>query len=433
MIAILSADPPEEGMVKGMSSMESAGQDRASGLPVPVPAKRSALDSAGTLAYTAALLWFFISISNLGSSETDDIYFRVALMAVGLSLAAVLVITGYSFRGKFHFAQLVILAVSTGVTIYSLRDPAIFKNAIVFWFFLIPLIFTNKGQAPRVTFACDVLWIVVFCVVMFQIVQMAASGSILSALFGDSLQAIFSERTWTGIFFGLFGLIYQERWARRRNRINLFRFVSSIALSLLTVSFSVILGLTIIAVIRIYRRQPLLSATVAVFAIIVLLFIPLGNISTLDAKVGNRNIAFEDEIYLYRNIWDIVGGFYSPPQFGLDYEQLPGVPTIGVDSFSFPLFLLNNFGIIGILLMCMIARMAFRAGNIGWAAVFALIVALIHPLHLQPGFVLLVTLLGVSGSQFSAAYKTPIRPRRGPAARPSVAGLRSLPERWVRE
>jgi len=131
----------------------------------------------------------------------------------------------------------------------------------------------------------------------------------------------------------------------------------------------------------------------------------------LDTKLGNRNIAFEDEFYLYRSIWDVLGGFYVPPLSGLDYEQLPGVPTIGIDSFSLPTFLLNNFGIIGIFLMFMIAKTALRAGNMGWVAVFAFIVALIHPLHLQPGFVLLVTLLGVSGSQSFT------RPAVAPASR----------------
>lgn len=382
-----------------------------------------ALQRGITLIYTLALLWFFISISYQDPTTTPDIYVRMAQMTVGLLLSVFLVLTGYEANARAHLAQLTSLAIMLGIIVYAARDPGILKNALVFWPFLIPLVFDNRAQAARVLMACDALWLVVLGTVVVELSTNLASGSIIAALFGDSLKSIFSERTWTGVFFGMYGLLYFDRWVEGRRRWDGLRATTSITLALITVSFAVILGIVVITLIRIYRKRPLLSATLAFFAILALLFVPFSRgFETLDMKLGNRNVAFVDEYYLYRSAWDYLFGFLYPPQAGLDYEQMPGVPTIGIDSFSLPTFVLNNFGFAGVLEMFLIGRGARSIGNMGWSMVFVFIVGLIHPVHLQPGFMLLLTLLSVSGS-------VPATSRIGRPAAGDV--LKAVDRRWL--
>lgn len=318
------------------------------------------------------------------------------LFMLGLATAAIVV----AHLGLRVFQQrarvgtwLLVLAIALMIALSS-RSAETFKNALVFWPVLLPLLVRRCTWGMRLGPALDLLWAITLGLVLIDILSITAQAGLSEALFGDSFRLVFSERTWVGLFFALYTLHYVTHARNERNLRTklLLKAAVSVTIALITQSFAVVLSLLVLAPLVLTRGLVGRAAIVAAIVVAV----PLAAVALtelIDLKVQARAIALFDEIDTPRSPAEwLLGGIEARGSH--NYEDLPGVPEIGLNSFSLPFFLLNNFGTVG--MGCFFLLLALAARRVRYVPTVLLattVVSCLHPVHLQLEFMLLATLL----------------------------------------
>jgi hypothetical protein len=317
--------------------------------------------------------------------------FAIALAAAA-AVVAYLVLCVLRQRAQVS-TWLLALAIAL-VVVVSARSGETLKNALVFWPALLPLLLRRSAWGLTLGAVLDLLWTVTLGLVLIDVLIITAQASLSEALFGDSFRLVFSERTWVGLLFGLYALHYvthaQDDGACRTKLLQ--KAAVSAAIALTTQSFAVALGLVVIAPLVLTRG--LVGRTAILVALIAIAPLFAGDLAAvIDLKVQARAIALFDEIDSPRSTAEWLFGLVET-RGSHDYEDLPGVPEIGLNSFSLPFFLLNNFGAVGIGSFLLLLGSAVRRARRAPAVLLATtVVSCLHPVHLQLEFMLLATLL----------------------------------------
>jgi len=271
------------------------------------------------------------------------------------------------------------------------------KNALVFWPVLLLLLLTRCPWKPTLRSSLDLLWWITLTLVLIDVIILALQEGIMYGLFGPAYRLVFSERTWVSLFFALYALHYLTH--SRQNDVHrnalLIKAAVSIIISIVTQSFATILALAVTVPFVLARNLTGRGLLILTFFFAApLLGLAFGDL--IDNKLQARAIALLDEVATKRTNFELLIGMEGT-HVGPDYEELPGVPDIGFNSFTLPYFLLNNFGWIGIFCFSLILIKATRrARQVPLVLLATTVVSFLHPVHLQLEFMLLATLLTLS-------------------------------------
>jgi hypothetical protein len=339
------------------------------------------------------LVAFFGLASRVSLAEKFE-FSGLFIVALAVSAAMLAYLGTRLVRQRSLLVCWLILVTITLVMVISVRTSGTLKNALIFWPVLLPLLLKRCPWDNTLKASLDLLWVVALILVFADVLTLSLQDGLAYALFGPAYRLVFSERTWVSLLFALYALHYliQAQDCRSRRTRLLLKAAVSMTIAVITQSFAVALALAITVPLLLTRS---LVARVLIAAIF-LASVPLASIAfgdLIDLKMQNRAVALFDELGTSRNAIEILFGLQSITN-STDYELLPGVPEIGLNSFSLPFFLLNNFGVIGLVCYLVVFGVAIRrAREVPAVLVATNIVSFLHPVHLQLEFMLLSTLL----------------------------------------
>lgn len=318
------------------------------------------------------------------------------LFVAGLAASAVIILyMGIRLlQQKNHFTTWLLVLTIALVVAISTRNGNVLKNALIFWPVFLPLLLTRCPWSLTLRSSLELLWGITLALVLIDVLTLALQEGIMYGLFGPAYRLVFSERTWVSLFFALYVLYYLAHYRRNDmhgNRL-LIKAAVSMMIAVITQSFATILALAV--TVPFVLTRSLVGR--GLIMLIILTVVPLigGAFGELvDNKLQARAIALLDEVATTRTITELSFGFEGP-RVGPDYEELPGVPDIGLNSFTLPYFLLNNFGWIGICcFFLLLIHTTRRARQVPIVLLATTVVSFLHPVHLQLEFMLLATLL----------------------------------------
>lgn len=342
------------------------------------------------------LLFFFGIASRVSIFEKHgfESFFAIALLAGSVFLFILFKPMAYQKYSLFDFCLCFSIVL---IILASLRNFSILKNAILFWTPLILLLIKRYPNVSDIIKILDLIWWVVLFLTLLDVFLIFLGGSIFDALWGDSFKLVFSERTWTSLLFSMYGTYFLSNYnAGIKNKATLrLKVLLSFLIAFITLSFSTVLS-SFLIVPFVLIKSSVTRGVFICFSLSLLYLISQEYFHLIEFKFQNRLTAFMEELSTIRHIEEVMYGFiYNRPV--VDYSDLPGVPDVGLNSFTLPFFILNNFGFMGAISFLFLSFRVFNNSSHFPVFCFFFFVAFIHPSHLQLEFLVLLVLMCLSG------------------------------------